>query len=116
MARRWCVMKRSRGMGAVLASRTWSRFIRYASVGVAERWREPDGELDADLMDVEAAQCVGASGRRLAKRTFTATRSGSGVHVRAILAYAEPSLPIVLCIVCRDGSLPSAFGGDSRMR
>lgn len=77
-----------------------------------------DGELDADLMDVEGEHSVMSvlQGAALAgARTFTAT-CGQGLAFMFEPYWRTPNLrlPIVLCICCRDGITPQCVWGGQQ--
>ncbi|HPX55796.1 MAG TPA: hypothetical protein PK425_04570 [Syntrophales bacterium] len=77
-----------------------------------------DGELDCDLMDVEGEHTVLSvlQGAALAgARTFTAT-CGQGLAFMFEPYFRSPNLrlPIVMCIVCRDGITPQCVWGGQQ--
>src|SRR5512145_146255 len=77
-----------------------------------------DGELDADLMDVEGEHSVMSvlqGGALAGARTFTAT-CGQGLAFMFEPYWRTPNLrlPIVLCIVCRDGITPQCVWGGQQ--
>ena len=77
-----------------------------------------DGELDADLLDVEGEHSVMSvlqGGALAGARTFTAT-CGQGLAFMFEPYWRTPNLrlPIVLCIVCRDGITPQCVWGGQQ--
>ena len=77
-----------------------------------------DGELKADLMDVEGEHTVLSvlQGAALAgARTFTAS-CGQGLAFMFEPYFRSPALrlPIVMCIVCRDGITPQCVWGGQQ--
>ena len=77
-----------------------------------------DGELDADLMDVEGEHTVLSvlqGGALAGARTFTAS-CGQGLAFMFEPYFRSPSLrlPIVMCIVCRDGITPQCVWGGQQ--
>jgi pyruvate ferredoxin oxidoreductase alpha subunit/phenylglyoxylate dehydrogenase alpha subunit len=77
-----------------------------------------NGELDADLLDVEGEHSVMSvlqGGALAGARTFTAT-CGQGLAFMFEPYWRTPNLrlPIVLCIVCRDGITPQCVWGGQQ--
>jgi len=77
-----------------------------------------DGELNADLLDVEGEHTVLSvlqGGALAGARTFTAS-CGQGLAFMFEPYFRSPNLrlPIVMCIVCRDGITPQCVWGGQQ--